>query len=310
MRPPESTSLMDEPTFLLRAVTWHFGSGDAFFVGWGLVVLASALYARGAKKSRVFLVGILALIWLILADVIPVSPQFRDWVLFLAILRILVGRKTLQPRGTLILFAISVAPVCISELFNQWPIQHVAPKAASVAIIGDSVTAGLNAGDHTWPRQLAEATGRTVYDASQQGATVKSALTQLEKLDGRGDVLWIEIGGNDILESLPSDVYAERLDELLAAAMWRYKQVVLMEIPAPPGGGRYGATQRRLAAKYRLPLVPKRQFVGVLTSKGGTQDGVHLANAGHQQMAEVVQRALGWPRQGAGKDNGPYLRCE
>ncbi len=303
---------MDEPSFLLRAVMWHFGSGDAFFVGWGLMFLAIVLRIRGASIHRMNLLGLLGLIWVCLTDAFSLQALIQLAILFLLLVLTwwLSKRKTTRPRQSLWLVAVMIVAVCGMEVPYHLPIRPTAPEAVSVAIIGDSVTAGLNAGDHTWPRQLAESTGRTVYDASQQGATVKSAMTQLEKLDGRGDVLWIEIGGNDILESLPSDVYAERLDQLLLAATKKYRTVVLMEIPAPPGGGRYGSWQRKLASKYRLPLVPKRQFLSVLTSKGGTQDGVHLANAGHQRMATVVQTGLGWSRHSARKDNGTYIRCE
>jgi acyl-CoA thioesterase-1 len=136
---------------------------------------------------------------------------------------------------------------------------------------------------------------------------VKSALTQLEQLNGRGEVLWIEIGGNDILESLPVSVYAERLEALLQSARNKYRTIVMMEIPAPPGGGGYGVTQRVLSKKYDIPLVPKRQFLAVLTSAGSTQDGVHLANAGHQRMAALVQKTLGWTN---GQQPGEYQRIE
>jgi len=301
---------MDEPSFLLRAVTWHFGSGDALFTACLLLLLAIGWQARGGCASRVTALAFLSLVWMSLAA----WPSFIFyWTLILLTSGWLLAMHIrylgpLKAWRNAVIFAVLLA--AITEIPADWPVVNLAPNASSVAILGDSVTAGLNAGDHTWPRQLAEATGRTVYDASQQGATVKSALMQLEKLDGRGEVLWIEIGGNDILESLSVGVYAERLDELLHAATKRYKTVVVMEIPAPPGGGQYGYEQRRLASTYRIPLVPKRQFVGVLTSRGGTQDGVHLANQGHRRMADVVQYALGWRRSGAGKDNGHYIRCE
>lgn len=304
---------MDEPSFLLRAVTWHFGSGDALFTAWGLVLIATIVQARGGRFSRVAMIAVLGLVWMVLAAW-PVTWE-PYWFAAL-IVYWLVGSGFPQryllgdPRKWRVLQCLIVAILCGFELSWHVPIKPVAPDAASVAIIGDSVTAGLNAGDITWPWRLANRTGRTVYDASQQGATVKSALSQLEKLDGRGEVLWIEIGGNDILESLPSHVYAERLDQFLNAATKRYQKIILMEIPAPPFGGRYGFHQRQLASKYHLPLVPKRQFLSVLTSSGGTQDGVHLANAGHQRMATIVQTNLGWKSNGAGKDNGVYVRCE
>jgi acyl-CoA thioesterase I len=193
------------------------------------------------------------------------------------------------------------------ELHWHWPIVPIKPDATSVAIIGDSVTAGLNAADVTWPQQLAQSTSRTIYDASQQGATVTSALPQLDKLGGRGDLLWIEIGGNDILESLPVDLYAERLESLLQSARKKYRTIVMMEIPAPPGGGGYGDRQRRLSKKYDIPLVPKRQFLAVLTTSGSTQDGVHLANAGHQRMASLVEKTLGWTNS---PQPGTYFRID
>ncbi len=302
---------MEEPSFLLRAVTWHFGSGDALFTAWGLILIAILVQARGGRFSRVAVLALLGLAWMTLA---AWPGTWEPYVFAAVIVYWLVGSGFPQrnplgdPKKWRYVLCFVIAGLCGFELLWHAPIKPVAPDAASVAIIGDSVTAGLNANDHTWPQRLADTTGRTVYDASQQGATVKSALGQLAKLDGRGDVLWIEIGGNDILESLPVTLYAERLNELLSAATQRYKRVVLMEIPAPPGGGGYGHEQRRLASKYRIPLVPKRQFLAVLTSNGGTQDGVHLADQGHRHMATVVQTNLEWNSKETNNDH--YIRCE
>ncbi|HET6424976.1 MAG TPA: GDSL-type esterase/lipase family protein [Planctomycetaceae bacterium] len=302
---------MDEPSFLLRAVTWHIGSGDALLTGWLLMMSSVVLYhGCGVRRSRTTLISILALVWLILADALSVpvlvlvgiataATMYRNWFYR--------ERQPATSRTVAIIGAIIfLIPIGV-ELPYHWPLRPVAPAAKSVAVIGDSVSAGLNAKDVTWPRQLAQSTGRVIYDASQQGATVKSALTQLEQLNGRGEVLWIEIGGNDILESLPVSVYAERLEALLQSARNKYRTIVMMEIPAPPGGGGYGVTQRVLSKKYDIPLVPKRQFLAVLTSAGSTQDGVHLANAGHQRMAALVQKTLGWTN---GQQPGEYQRIE
>jgi lysophospholipase L1-like esterase len=243
------------------------------------------------------LISILALVWLILADALSIpalvlvgmataATMIRNW--FYRERQPATSRTVAIAGAMIFLIPIGV------ELPYHWPLRPVAPAAKSVAVIGDSVSAGLNAKDVTWPRQLAQSTGRVIYDASQQGATVKSALSQLERLNGRGEVLWIEIGGNDILESLPVDVYAERLEALLQSARKQYQHIVMMEIPAPPGGRNYGATQRSLSRKFKIPLVPKRQFLAVLTSAGSTQDGVHLADAGHARMASLVKKTLGW----------------
>ncbi len=301
---------MDEPGFLLRAVTWHFGSGDAVFVGWVLLLLSVVMHARGFHHSRVLFVGVLAMFWLALANAISIRGLVPLGILGLCALLWNWYRPTRRrpdPLQQMIVWTIMILLIIGFEIVFHWPLPPVAPHAKSVAIIGDSVTAGLNAADVTWPRQLAQSTGRTIIDASQQGATVKSALTQLDKLNGRGDLLWIEIGGNDILESLPVDLYAERLEALLISAREKYRTIVMMEIPAPPGGGGYGVTQRRFSKKYDIPLVPKRQFLWVLTSSGSTQDGVHLANAGHQRMASLVQKTLGW---NDAQQPGDYQRVE
>lgn len=297
---------MDEPGFLLRAVTWHIGSGDAVFTGWALLLLSAMMHARGLHGSRVILVAVLGIAWLVLANGTSLSGALAMLVLGLCVL----SGKWLWPAQRRMFLTLIVSGILFfAGLESVWhqSLDPIAPDAKSVAIIGDSVSAGLNAVDVTWPRQLAQSTGHAIYDASQQGATVKSALTQLDKLDGRGDLLWIEIGGNDILESLPVDVYAERLEALLQAARKRYRTVVMMEIPAPPGGRGYGVTQRTLSKKYGIPLVPKRQFLAVLTTSGSTQDGVHLANAGHQRMASLVRKTLGWAD---GQHPGEYQRVE
>lgn len=304
---------MDEPGFLLRAVTWHFASGDALFVGWLLLILAAVMQARGWHSSRVILVTVLSIVWMTMANGISLRGLIICTCVGLCLQAWNVFRPTQnQPSPAqriqqLLVVSLITLLLVGFELPWHWPLRSIAPHAKSLAIIGDSVTAGLNANDVTWPRQLTQSTRRTIYDASQQGATVKSAAGQLAKLNSRGEVLWIEIGGNDILESLPVDVYAERLESLLQSARQQYQSIVMMEIPAPPGGDGYGVAQRTLSKKHHIPLVPKRQFLAVLTTSGSTQDGVHLANAGHQRMAALVQKTLGWTDS---QNSGDYQRVE
>ena len=51
--------------------------------------------------------------------------------------------------------------------------------------------------------------------------------------------------------------------------------------------------QRELAAKYAVVLIPKRIFIGVLTTPGATVDGIHLSPAGHAWMADVIWEVIG-----------------
>jgi hypothetical protein len=66
-------TIMDEPGFLLRAVTWHIGSGDAIFIAWILLLIAATMHARGFHGSRVLLVTVLAVFWMALGNGITMT---------------------------------------------------------------------------------------------------------------------------------------------------------------------------------------------------------------------------------------------
>jgi lysophospholipase L1-like esterase len=330
---------MDEPSAVIRAIMWHLAGGDALWLGWGLVLAGLGLAYRGAPSNRVVTCAFLGLVWINVAAWPAFWPAWslngsigvwlsltaREWYVER------IGRRTAAIRerhgvkqgppwpdmdlrwrpttarfwrdvtGLLLLLAIPQEVVWLRSPTARFP------AATSLAVIGDSISAGLDEGEETWPRKLARTTGRTVYDASQQGATVASAAAQLERLQGRGDVLWLEIGGNDILESLPPAVFGEHLERLLADAREHYDRIVMMEIPAPPMGGAYGRIQRDLARRYAIPLVQKRRMMTILTTAGGTQDGIHLSDAGQERFTTLVTGTLGWPESSA---PGQYMRIE
>ena len=69
----------------------------------------------------------------------------------------------------------------------------------------------------------------------------------------------------------------------------------MLELPLPPFYNEYGRAQRRVARRHDVLLVPKRVMLGVLLQDGTTLDTIHLAEAGHGQMArrrlEIVRGA-------------------
>jgi lysophospholipase L1-like esterase len=302
---------MSEPAWPLRLVLWHFGSGDALFFGWFLLILATRAEAWGWQRSRVLVLALFAAIWLGLsawpAEIVP-------WALLAVSLGWLAHPWCGCGRGgpPLVAWRSAVVALVLLLVVCEWP-YHCASRLATapnaeLAIVGDSLTAGLEARDRTWPRGLAERTGHAVFDASQQGATVHSAARQLALLDGRGDVLVLLIGGNDILEGHSVAEFAKDLEHLLQTGRARRRHVVLVELPLPPLCGAYGVVQRRLARKYGATLIPKRQILAALTRSGGTVDGVHLSNAGQAHLADVVQQMLNW--KGIATAPGKYQRLE
>jgi acyl-CoA thioesterase-1 len=161
-------------------------------------------------------------------------------------------------------------------------------------IIGDSVSAGTgNPKTETWPRVLARKYSVVVHDHSQVGATVATALHRLDKEPLGHGLLLLEIGGNDLLGTTTAANFEDRLDSLLAEVCQPGRTVLMFELPLPPFCNQYGMAQRRLAARHRVILIPKRVFAEVLTTSDATLDGVHLSQQGHDLMAETVWSIIG-----------------
>ena len=297
---------MHEPSLLLRLAMFHFPGGDGYLCGLLLFCLAQVglIFNRHDRWRRSLTIASrIGLIW---AFILP-SPT---------------------PRWLLVLFAVSLLWLCLEDwrsksvsdpAIRSPPLQRVrrlswlvigcafaillcelpyrfSPSvdisSHSLCIVADSVTAGLNDGEDTWPQRLARSSHWQITDASQPGATLKSARQQVELLDTEPSVLLLEIGGNDMLEGLPVAQFGHNLEQLLIAAHQPGRTVLMFELPLPPLAFRYGETQRRLASKYGVALLPKRLLIGVLTSSGATVDGIHLAPNGHELMATLVGRLL------------------
>jgi acyl-CoA thioesterase I len=151
------------------------------------------------------------------------------------------------------------------------------------------VTAGL--GDQktrTWPGLLAREHSIDVHDLSQMGGTVASALRRLDKEPPGDGIVLLEIGGNDLLGPTSAADFDDRLDALLAQVCRNGRTVLMFELPLPPFCNDFGLTQRRLAAKHGVRLIPRRILVSVLTAADATVDSIHLTQSGHQAMADRV----------------------
>lgn len=204
--------------------------------------------------------------------------------------------------------AIWLVMLIVVEVRQQcwWPGASLPLNIETVLVVGDSFTAGLNDDDRTWPQLLAAQRGVEVWDASQPGATLTSALKQVAALDGATGLLLLEIGGNDLLEGVPIAEFESSLAALLAMATRPDRTVAMFELPLPPGAGPYGEVQRRLAQKAGVVLIPRRFFAAILTTGGATVDGVHLTTAGHTNCARLLTELFSFKP--AGRDSGGYTR--
>ena len=297
---------MQEPPLLLRLAMFHFPSGDGYLCGLLLFCLAQVglnFNRHDRWRQPLTVAARIGLIW---SFVLP-SPSPR-WLLVLFAMSLLWlcladwrsksvtdhairSRQLQRVRSLSWLVVVLAFVVVLCELPYRFS-PSVDVSSQRLCIVADSVTAGLNDGEDTWPQRLARSSHWQITDASQPGATLKSARQQVELLDAESSVLFLEIGGNDLLEGLPVAQFEHDLEQLLIAAHQPGRTVLMFELPLPPLAFRYGETQRRLASKYEVALFPKRLLMRVLTSSGSTVDGIHLSTVGHEGMAKLVESLL------------------
>jgi lysophospholipase L1-like esterase len=153
-------------------------------------------------------------------------------------------------------------------------------------VLGDSLSAGVGREERCWPAVLAGTSGLPVVNLARPGATVRSAMDQAEAIAKSDSVVILEVGGNDLLHGTEAADYRRGLDALLSRLRAGRHEVLMFELPLPPFANAFGAAQRDAAAEHDARLIPKRVLAGVLGMKGGTVDGLHLSQKGHDALAE------------------------
>ena len=305
-------------------VLYLFGSGQALFLGAGMILAAVGVLPRvktvwkGAALAMVARVG--------LAIVVLSAAPLSYWLYAVAIgltaiwlwrERRMSGereasasrcegqshpgqepyRGAYAPRSPTVILRRATVLIWLGIITLELP-QQFAPRLPPLGspplwIIGDSVTAGMGSNEKTWPDLLPESV--EVHNLARPGATTAMALrSQANQLPAAGGLVLIEIGGNDLLLEGGSAIQFQRdLDQLLSQIGAPHRTLVMFELPLPPLCNEYGRIQRRLAARYGVRLIPKRVFISVLAGGGATLDTIHLSEAGHQQMADEVWNVIG-----------------
>lgn len=278
--------------FLVR----HFAGGDALFSGLALMGCAAgcgSFVRSGWRRRCVRMVGILGGAIVALSAVpLPTWMYAIGAICGIAWLAALGGES--RRRGFAFaswLLAWCAAAAGMEIAFRTRPIfpGRLFPR---MVVIGDSLSAGIDADEAVWPARFARATGIDVIDLSRAGATTRSALDQADGIEHDAALVLIEIGGNDLLGGRSSAEFGEDLDRLLRALAGPNRGIVLLELPLPPFCNGYGRRQRELAARYDAAIIPRCVLARALFAAGATVDDLHLSEAGHAALAELLRRRL------------------
>jgi len=292
-----------------------FGSGQALFLGAGMILAAVAFLPRVGGGWKGAALAMFARIGLILVILSAVPLSYWLYALAIGVTAVWLwyerkrdgtrrGRESLPSDDLLssegsvsaktpdpVWLRRATALIWLGIIALELPYQFT-PRLPPLGqpplyIIGDSVTAGVGSSETNWPDLLPKQV--EVRNLARVGATASMAVkSQANQLPAEGGLVLIEIGGNDLLGETTSAQFERDLNQLLSQIRAPGRTLVMFELPLPPLCNEYGRIQRRLAARYGVRLIPKRVFISVLAGGGATLDSIHLSEAGHQQMADSV----------------------
>lgn len=275
----------------MNPIVYHIVSGQAFFTGVFLIVLAAWTSTKRHRfLHRVgvlcFLVGVMAIV--VSSTAIPY--WYYGWAALWTLGWLIYCFQKVKVRWLpYVVIAVWLIAALLEFPYHLMPSVDPVPIRA-ISIIGDSVSAGIGnpETEETWPRILACRHQLHVQDISHVGETASSALKRVKAHSIDSPLVLVEIGGNDILGSTTAEQFAENLDALLGHLAAEGRQILMFELPLPPFYHEYGRIQRTIAAKHRVQLIPKRVFLSVIAGGDSTLDSIHLSQAGHELMAKRV----------------------
>lgn len=188
----------------------------------------------------------------------------------------------LKPFAALVMLAVvagcgNTAPASEAEPTSgstsalEAPLPTLSGPARTILAFGDSLFAGYDlAESEGYPEQLqaamrARGINAKVIDAGVSGDTTQAGAQRIAfVLDNAGtapELALVELGGNDLLRSLPPEQTRANLEAILRELQAREIPVVLMGMRAPPNMGagyqaQFDAIYPELAQKYGAALVP------------------------------------------------------
>ncbi len=192
----------------------------------------------------------------------------------------------------------------VSAAEMNTPATSTAATAASIVVIGDSISAGYGLkSDESWvsllrTRLREQGYRQRVVNASITGDTTRGGLARLPQLLKREQpsLVIVELGGNDGLRAIGIDVMRRNLQRLIELIQQADAKVLLlgMKIPANYGfeySEQFHNTYRELAVSLGIPLVDFLLEGIALDAELMQADGIH-PNA----KAQPILLNTVWPK--------------
>jgi lysophospholipase L1-like esterase len=195
-------------------------------------------------------------------------------------------------RGSAVVLAAFLLVLAVIEFSHRRMPRITGITSDHLVVIGDSISSGIDSRLQAWPLVLQQICGAEVINLARPGAQVSEGVLIAKGLKDGDHLVLIEIGGNDLLMGVSSDEYGTALEALLSKVTVPNRTVLMFELPLLPNKMAYGRIQRRLSAKYRVALIPKRYFAHVIGDANATTGGLHLSASGAHRLAALVAQIV------------------
>jgi acyl-CoA thioesterase I len=286
----------------MNPLALYFASGESLYPGFAilLLIIAVSRWARSAWHLRLRNIAAILSLVLILLSGVPLPYLGYGFLVVAFVAWFIRWHKAVTmsqwgiPRVvTAVALAIVIACLAIVELPYRYPAPVTGMQHGHLTVIGDSISAGIGGGHLPWPVIFQKKGLAEVRNLSRAGIGVEEAYQLAAKVTPDDTLVLLEIGGNDVLGSSDKHNFERNLDLLLSRLATKERTLVMFELPLPPLYNAYGKTQRRLAEKYHVHLIPRRFFISVLAGADATSDGLHLSNSRGDRMCELIDHLLG-----------------
>jgi acyl-CoA thioesterase-1 len=195
------------------------------------------------------------------------------------------------------IITILIAVLILGFLAWRWrekhrPITNVGSQGTDIIVLGDSIGAAYG----TLPNQgfvhlLEKRFGVAIINASKPGDTTEAGLLRLKSdvlpTHNEPRVVIVELGGNDLLQSIPREKTHENLSKIIEEIHAAGAAVVLLGTPGPLDAGGLGNVIESVAAEYNTGYV-KNALRGVLGKFDMMADNIHPNAKGHALVAKHV----------------------
>jgi acyl-CoA thioesterase I len=209
----------------MNPVLRYFASGESLYVGALLLLLVVIISPRLKRNWALRIRNVTA--WSAIVMMVMACPPF-SWIIdgvFLAVFALwCIASNTVAVQGTwqklpsattAALLAWLLAPPAEEYSHRAMPVIAGLPTD-HLAVIGDSISSGIDPRQLAWPYVLQQMTGTSVKNLARPGAQILEGQLMAKSITPEDHVVLIEIGGNDLLTSVPSDELERALDGLLS----------------------------------------------------------------------------------------------